>query len=167
MVYERRDERPCAAGSLLALVPAMCPEDGDREALLRTTLERIIDRFGSDEKRKLMLDWAATFATLRLSDRQVAGIVKDVCTRRRYMLDPIRDFPWLRAGYDQGVQHGEARGKARGKAEGVLMLLSSRDIAVSDVERARILACTDLEALDRWLVRAATAASVAELFRLP
>ncbi len=79
------------------------------------------------------------------------------------MLDPIRDFPWLRAGYDQGVQHGEARGKA----EGVLMLLSSRNIAVSDVERARILACTDLEALDRWLVCAATAASVAELFRSP
>lgn len=151
--------------ALLPLVPAMRPEDGDREALLRTTLERIIDRFSADEKRKLMLDWAATFATLRLSDREVAGIVKDVCTRRRYMLDPIRDFPWLRAGYDQGVQHGEARGKARGKAEGVLMLLSSRDIAVSDLERARILASTDLETLDRWLVRAATAASVADLFR--
>jgi hypothetical protein len=45
------------------------------------------------------------------------------------------------------------------------MLLSSRNIAVSDVERARILACTDLEALDRLLVRAATAASVGELFR--
>jgi hypothetical protein len=45
------------------------------------------------------------------------------------------------------------------------MLLSSRNIAVFDVERARILACTDLEALDRWLIRAATAASVAALFQ--
>ncbi len=155
--------------ALLPLVPAMCPENGDSEALLCTALERIIDRVSSDEQRKLMLDWAATFATLRLSERQVAGIVKNVCTRRRYMLDPIRDFPWLRAGYDQGVQHGEARGeargKARGKAESVLTVLLARGIAVSDVERARILACTDVETLDCWLALAATAANVAELFR--
>lgn len=155
--------------ALLPLVPAMAPEDGDCAALLRTTLDRIINRFSSDEKRRLMLDWAATFATLRLSDREVTGIVKDVCTRRRYMLDPIRDFPWLRAGYDQGFQHGEergeARGKARGKAEAVLTLLVAREVAVSDVEKARILACSDLELLDRWLVQATTAVSASELLR--
>lgn len=75
------------------------------------------------------------------------------------MLDPIRDFPWLRAGYEQGVQHGESRGKANG----VLAILTSRGIPVSDIERARILANTDLAQLDRWLVQAASAGTAAEL----
>lgn len=145
--------------SLLPLIPAMQPDGGNREELLRTTIERIIDRISSDEQRKLMIDCAATFATLRLSDREVAGIVTDVFTRRRYMLDPIRDFPWLRAGYEQGVQHGESRGKANG----VLAILTSRGIPVSDIERARILANTDLAQLDRWLVQAASAGTAAEL----
>ena len=45
-----------------------------------------------------MMDQAATFATLHLSQEQVRAIVRSVVERRHYMLDPIRDFPWLRAG---------------------------------------------------------------------
>ena len=105
----------------LPLVPAMKPIDGDRAALFSRVLERIIDLSGdddpaysffrvtrpvSDAQRKLMMDQAATFATLHLSQEQVRAIVRTVVERRHYMLDPIRDFPWLRAGYEEGIEKG-------------------------------------------------------------
>jgi hypothetical protein len=57
------------------------------------------------------------------------------------------------------VAHGEARGRAEGEAKGVLTVLAARGIAVPDELRARILSCSDLAQLDRWLTRAATATS--------
>lgn len=55
-------------------------------------------------------------------------------------------------------------GKALGVAEGVLTLLDSRGVEVGDEERRRILASRDLQLLRRWLVRAASAGSVGEIF---
>jgi hypothetical protein len=62
-----------------------------------------------------------------------------------------------------GEARGEARGKAEGEARSVLTVLSARGIAVTDDLQARILACSDLDQLDRWLTRAVTAASAAEV----
>jgi hypothetical protein len=45
----------------------------------------------------------------------------------------------------------------------VVTILASRAIPVTDIERARILACIDLEQLDRWLVRAASASTTADV----
>jgi flagellar biosynthesis/type III secretory pathway protein FliH len=66
-------------------------------------------------------------------------------------------------GREEGRKEGESLGVARGKAEAVLAVLAARGLAVKKAERSRILACTDLEVLDRWVIRATTAASVAEL----
>jgi hypothetical protein len=41
----------------------------------------------------------------------------------------------------------------------VLRVLKGRGLAVSDVERATIEACTDVTQLDQWLDRASTATS--------
>lgn len=59
----------------------------------------------------------------------------------------------------QGRAEGEAKGKAEGKAEGILRVLEARQLAVTEAQRERILACADLAVLDSWLVRAVTAAS--------
>jgi hypothetical protein len=60
------------------------------------------------------------------------------------------------------MKQGEAKGKAEGRAEDVLAVLAARGLSVSDEQRARILGCTDIALLSRWVVKAATAQSTAE-----
>ena len=58
---------------------------------------------------------------------------------------------------------GRVEGRVEGRAESILTLLSARGLLVSDKVKARVLGCKDLSLLDRWLVRAATAASDSEV----
>jgi predicted transposase/invertase (TIGR01784 family) len=58
----------------------------------------------------------------------------------------------------------EAEGFAKGKAAAVLAVLSARGVSVSNEIRSRIEACVDVAMLDRWISRAATAASSEEVF---
>ena len=58
-------------------------------------------------------------------------------------------------------------GRVAGKAEAVLSVLEARGIAVNEDDRKRILSCSNLPILDRWLRRATTAVSVAEVVGEP
>jgi hypothetical protein len=49
-------------------------------------------------------------------------------------------------------------------AKSLLKFLSARRINLSDEQKARILACSDLDTLDRWIERAATISSADQLF---
>lgn len=55
------------------------------------------------------------------------------------------------------------QGRAEGEAKAVLAVLDARGIVVPDDLRARIAECTDLDQLDTWIRRAATARSIADL----
>ena len=79
------------------------------------------------------------------------------------MLDPIRDFPWLRAGYEQGIEKGIEKGIATGMAQSVLAVLTARSIVIDDKLRETILACQDAVRLNQWLRRATTANTAAEV----
>lgn len=87
------------------------------------------------------------------------------------MLDPIRDFPWLRHGYEQGIKKGKRQGKLEGKLEGraeglaeaIFTVLAGRGIAVDDLLRQRILRCSDQDLLRSYLARAVTATTTAEV----
>ena len=79
--------------------------------------------------------------------------------------EPLSD--WAKAHYRQGRAEGKSEGKAEGKAESVLAILSARGLTLSPEERRAILASTDLEHLDRWIARALTVQSVAELLSGP
>jgi hypothetical protein len=57
-----------------------------------------------------------------------------------------------------------AQGKAEGKAEGILTVLRVRGVDVPEDVRATITGCTDLDRLDSWMQRAATAATAQDLF---
>lgn len=57
-----------------------------------------------------------------------------------------------------------AEGEVSGEAKSVLKVLDARGLSVSGEVREQILACTDQDQLDQWLVRAATAESVDQLF---
>ncbi|GAB3220317.1 hypothetical protein GCM10027447_04590 [Glycomyces halotolerans] len=54
--------------------------------------------------------------------------------------------------------------RAEGRAESILVILEDRGIAVSEAERSRIATCTDVETLNRWLIRASSVNSVSDLF---
>ena len=56
------------------------------------------------------------------------------------------------------------RSFSKGKATAVLRVLEQRGMAVSDVQRARILECADADALDHWLDKALTVTTADELF---
>ena len=67
------------------------------------------------------------------------------------------------SGKAEGRAEGKVEGKAEGKAEAVLAVLKARGVAVSESVRSHVLGCHDLSTLDRWLARALTAASDAEV----
>ena len=64
----------------------------------------------------------------------------------------------------EGEAKGRAQGEAAGVARSVLMILAARELPVADAVRTRIEACSDVEALEHWLVRAATVASAEDIF---
>lgn len=57
--------------------------------------------------------------------------------------------------------------EAEAKAAAILSVLRTRGVPTSDVAHRRILACTDIACLDRWLVRAVTAGSADETLAEP
>jgi flagellar biosynthesis/type III secretory pathway protein FliH len=69
----------------------------------------------------------------------------------------------LAEGQAKGLAEGQAKGLAEGQARSLLRILASRHIDVDERTRQRILACTDLVTLDRWLDRALNATSLSEL----
>jgi hypothetical protein len=71
---------------------------------------------------------------------------------------------WGRKFFDEGQAKGEAKGEAKGRASAVVSLLVFRGVLVTREHRERILACTDVALLDQWLLRAATAGSIDEVF---
>lgn len=70
-------------------------------------------------------------------------------------------------GKAEGLAEGLAEGAARGKAQAVLAVLAARGLSVSSEARARIEACKDEATLDRWIARAATAATADEVIATP
>jgi hypothetical protein len=65
------------------------------------------------------------------------------------------------------VAQGRAEGRAEGEARALLTVLRVRGITVLDADRERILAEKDPERLERWLEKAAVAASVAAVIDEP
>jgi flagellar biosynthesis/type III secretory pathway protein FliH len=71
---------------------------------------------------------------------------------------------FARRYYAEGEAKGKAEGEAKGEAKAVLAFLDARGIEVPDPVREDIIGCTDLDQLDTWIRRAATATKVQELF---
>ena len=74
---------------------------------------------------------------------------------------------YVAIGRDQGRDQGRLEGRAEEAARAVLTALRVRGIAVPDAARERVLAQKDPERLERWLERAAIAASIAEVIDDP
>lgn len=70
-------------------------------------------------------------------------------------------------GRQKGLDEGLSKGLVKGKAEAVLQLLSVRGVPVDSKVRQRILTCTDVGALERWLERAVTATRISDVLEDP
>ncbi|XXY49213.1 Rpn family recombination-promoting nuclease/putative transposase [Sorangium sp. So ce269] len=73
----------------------------------------------------------------------------------------------LTVARQEGVEQGLKSGEIAGKAAAILTFLAARGISVSAEARARIEACRESATLDRWILRAATAASVEDVLAGP
>lgn len=73
-----------------------------------------------------------------------------------------RKEPALLSLLDSREKQGELRGELRGRRAALRSVLAARGFALSEVSAERIESCDDLATLDRWTLRAATAASIAE-----
>ncbi|MGK3960214.1 Rpn family recombination-promoting nuclease/putative transposase [Sorangium sp. So ce118] len=82
-------------------------------------------------------------------------------------IQQARELVKLAADAEARAVDAEARGRQEGliagQARAILAVLAARGIAVESETRARIAACTDAATLDRWIARAATAASAEEV----
>ena len=83
------------------------------------------------------------------------------------MLNPWANYKprtqWERDHYNAGVADGETKGEARGEAKALLRILSSRGLSATDAQRHQIQECEDTQQLERWIERALSAHSVAEV----
>ena len=75
---------------------------------------------------------------------------------------PKTDFE--REQFKKGKDEGKDEGKAEGIAESLLMILAARMIEITESEKHRILTETSPTTLRRWLDRAITARSTADVF---
>jgi hypothetical protein len=64
----------------------------------------------------------------------------------------------------EGRAEGKLEGRAQAKAEAVMLILQQRGLRITDEQHRGIIACTDLETLDRWQRLAFSVETVAELF---
>jgi hypothetical protein len=74
---------------------------------------------------------------------------------------------YVAQGHAEGLTEGLTQGRTEEAARAVLTVLRVRGLAVPDAVRERILAQRDPERLERWLEKAAVAASVAAILDEP
>ena len=149
--------------------------------------------FAVDVERSRALEWSAALGSWRVLDP--AGHIDDpalgvplpigdlvhaakaddsmaraLIAKRNRVIEAVRAqdrVEGMAKGLAEGKAKGLAEGKVTGKAEALLDVLALRNLSVDDAARARILGERDLARLQRWLSRAMTCATVAELFAEP
>ncbi len=67
---------------------------------------------------------------------------------------------WIDRGRKEGIQEG----RAKGEVAAILAVLDARGLEISADARDRITHCSDLQQLETWIRRAATAESADDIF---
>lgn len=84
----------------------------------------------------------------------------------------IADDPFIARfmaeGFDKGLTAGRAKGHTEGRAQEarkiLLCLIQARGLGLSDLTRETVGSTTDIQVLEFWLERAATAVSADQIF---
>ncbi|MEU1671498.1 hypothetical protein ABZ752_05645 [Streptomyces roseifaciens] len=83
---------------------------------------------------------------------------------RRHLMSPRTYFPGRGTLIEETYLEGKAEGRVRGSAQMVLRVLDNRGILMPPATRERIMDCTQMLTLERWMDRALTASTIDELF---
>ncbi|MEV0346289.1 hypothetical protein AB0H88_11020 [Nonomuraea sp. NPDC050680] len=81
---------------------------------------------------------------------------------RRIMEEIMSSTAW--PVYSPFAKEHFGKGKAEGEAIAVLKILKARGISVPQDTHDRIIRCTDLDQIEEWIDRAATATTLDEVF---
>jgi hypothetical protein len=71
---------------------------------------------------------------------------------------------WADLFFPPSQEPAPKRAEARGMSRALLLILEKRKLPVDDAQRAKITKNTELDVFDRWIERALTATTTAELF---
>ncbi len=108
-----------------------------------------------EEQTKLYLN--LMLAALDAAARRALEALMDM-DKYEYRSDFARKY--VAQGRAEGIAEGKAEGIAEGIAKALLQLLAARGVALSEVQRADMLACRDIASLERWFARAVTAQTI-------
>jgi hypothetical protein len=137
------------------------------EVMHRSGVRRIFGLWVKGRRR--VCEWSAVSGSWHLLDE--GSQIEDSCLATPLPVKALLDAALVRRAVVQAlesqgepaIQELKAAAEARGVARSILNILEARGIAVSSVQREEILGCTDLERLDRWLLRAGVATSADEV----
>jgi hypothetical protein len=148
------DPLQAQANPELSVLSAVTHGDGvDREKIFTAMLRGLEDI--ESEQAQGYID--NVLAMLTEDGRKILEEIMSTGTRE-YKSDFARGY------YGRGKAEGLAEGLAQGEAKMLVLVLDARGINLSDEARAEILNCSDQAQIEEWGRRAATIASMDELF---
>jgi hypothetical protein len=132
----------------------------EREPVLRAFLAAL-DQF--DQEHVTLYAGVVMTALPAAARRHLEAMMTSATFEYRdYLSDFVNTF--VNQGRREGEVTGEIKGEIKGEVNALLTVLAARGIEVDDDARDRITGCTDLDQLQAWIGRAATAQSMSDLF---
>jgi hypothetical protein len=149
-----------------ATIPDPLREAASPELVVLAVLTGALD-LGQDSARRLVLARLAGLDASRLATYTV--FVRSAASESaRQALEALMTTQFKDTFVDRLLAEGKAEGKAEGEAKGearmILRVLAARGLKVPAEIQQRVLSCADTGQLEAWGDRAATAASLDEVF---
>jgi len=141
----------------LAVLSALTHRDHPQFEQIFLTLATALDQ-AKHERAGLYTDMV-----LASCPPAVQQCLEELMTTQTYEYQSNFARRYYAQGEARGRTEGEAKGRTEGEARAVLAILRARGIPVPDDIRTRITTCTDLDQLDTWVRRAATATTIHDL----
>jgi hypothetical protein len=132
-------------------------------AELNTTTRRRLEEIMYARKYEYQSDFARTYFSQGEAKGLAAGEAKGLAAGEAKGL-AAGEAKGLAAGKAEGLAAGKAEGLAAGEAKAILAVLDARGLRVPTSVRQRIMTCSDLAQLDRWLARAVRVPKATALF---
>lgn len=148
----------------LGMLPAITDPAQARECPQLAVLSATVHGNGPDAEA-VLASLATAIDTLKADDPEKGKRIKPAALYYDYVLDQLNEAGRKlleeiveTAGYEWKSDFAKAHraeGRAEGEAEAVLLVLDARGIAVPNDIRKRVVDCTDIDRLKRWVQRAA------------
>jgi hypothetical protein len=152
------DEREARQDPELAVLSAMAH---GREDVGRTIVRTVLAAVEGLEAERVRLYVDLAMSSLSEAARSALEALMR-SDKYEYQSEFARKY--VAEGLQKGREEGRQEGLHEGERAALLEVLDARGLEVDDAARQQILACKDLAQLKVWLRRAATAASVKDLF---